>query len=299
MGDLAASILAKLKNKSKESGISYQKCLQLFMQEEFLRKLSKSGCEDCLILKGGLFIYILTNFESRSTIDVDFLLHRMSNSMEEVESLINEILNTSTGNDYIQMVANKFEKISPQRKYQGISVQIIAKIKNVKIPFNVDIGVGDIIVPRAELHTVKTQLPQFESPIIKTYSIESVVAEKFDAIIQRYELTSRMKDFFDIYYLKKRFDFDGQKLQEAILKTLNQRGTVYNESSFVRMVSLAKNEDMIKRWKIFLKNIENETLNFPQVIEGIKTFLEPPFDAIIHQKKWEGKWDSNLSVWTI
>ena len=70
IADKAASVLAKLKNKAKISGISYQQCLQLFMQEEFLRKLSKSGYEDNLILKGGLFIYTLTNFESRATIDV-------------------------------------------------------------------------------------------------------------------------------------------------------------------------------------------------------------------------------------
>lgn len=63
MADIAASVLAKLRNKAKASGISYQQCLQLFVQEEFLRKLSKSGCEDTLILKGGLFIYTLTNFE--------------------------------------------------------------------------------------------------------------------------------------------------------------------------------------------------------------------------------------------
>ena len=74
MADKAASVLAKLKNKAKASGVSYQQCLQLFVQEEFLRKLSKSGYEDNLILKGGLFIYTLTNFESRATIDVDFLL---------------------------------------------------------------------------------------------------------------------------------------------------------------------------------------------------------------------------------
>ena len=72
MADISTSVLAKLKNKAKDAGISYQQCLQLFMQEEFLRKLSKSGYDDFLILKGGLFIYTLTNFESRATIDVDF-----------------------------------------------------------------------------------------------------------------------------------------------------------------------------------------------------------------------------------
>ena len=83
MADIAASVLAKLRNKAKASGISYQQCLQLFVQEEFLRKLSKSGCEDTLILKGGLFIYTLTNFESRATIDVDFLLRGYSNTIDD------------------------------------------------------------------------------------------------------------------------------------------------------------------------------------------------------------------------
>lgn len=201
MADIAASVLAKLRNKAKASGISYQQCLQLFVQEEFLRKLSKSGCEDTLILKGGLFIYTLTNFESRATIDVDFLLRGYSNTIDDVKELICKIIDTPTGNDYIEMRAKGFEEISPQRKYHGISTQIIAQIKNVRVPFNVDIGVGDIIVPRAEERTINTQLPDFEAPVIKTYSLESTIAEKFDAILQRFELTGRMKDFYDIYYL--------------------------------------------------------------------------------------------------
>ena len=156
MADIAASVLAKLKNKAKDAGISYQQCLQLFMQEEFLRKLSKSGYDDFLILKGGLFIYTLTNFESRATIDVDFLLRGYSNSIDNVKDLIFKIIGIPTGNDYIEMTAKNFEEISPQRKYHGISIQIIGQIKNVRVPFNVDIGVGDIIVPKAEQRKINT-----------------------------------------------------------------------------------------------------------------------------------------------
>lgn len=253
MADIVDSVLAKLKNKAKASGISYQQCLQLFVQEEFLRKLSKSGYEDNLILKGGLFIYTLTNFESRATIDVDFLLQAVSNSIEDVKELINKVINTPTGNDYIAMTAKGFEEISPQRKYHGISAQIIAQIKNVRVPFNVDIGVGDVIVPRAEERKINTQLPHFEAPIIMTYSLESTIAEKFDAILQRFELTGRMKDFYDIYYLARTFDFDGTKLQTAIFETLQRRGTPYDRDSFKRVVTLAEDEDMQKRWKYFLK----------------------------------------------
>ena len=297
MADIVASVLAKLKNKAKASGISYQQCLQLFVQEEFLRKLSKSGYEDNLILKGGLFIYTLTNFESRATIDVDFLLRAASNSIEDVKVLIGQIINTPTGNDYIAMTAKGFEEISPQRKYHGISVQIIAQIKNVRVSFNVDIGVGDIIVPCAEERAINTQLPDFEAPIIKTYSLESTIAEKFDAILQRFELTGRMKDFYDIYYLARTFDFDGAKLQTAIFETLQRRGTPYDRNSFKRIVSLAEDEDMQKRWKYFLKNIKDSTLEFAVVVDELQEFLEPVFDAIVNEDERQEQWNCMQQQW--
>lgn len=297
MTDTAASVLAKLRNRAKASGISYQQCLQLFMQEEFLRKLSKSGCEELLILKGGLFIYTLTNFESRATIDVDFLLRSVSDSLEEVQALITKILATPTGNDYIEMTAKGFEKISPQRKYHGISTQIMGQIKNVRVPFNVDIGVGDIIIPCAMERAIHTQLPDFEEPVIKTYSLESTIAEKFDAILQRFELTGRMKDFYDIYYLSRTFDFDGAKLQTAIFETLHRRGTPYDRDSFKRIVALAEDVDMQRRWKYFLKNIKDNSLEFAVVVEEIQTFLRPVFEEIVNETEWQSQWNSGSTKW--
>lgn len=102
-------------------------------------------------------------------------------------------------------------------------------------------------MPQAEQRTFNTQLPDFEAPVIKTYSLESTIAEKFDAILQRFELTSRMKDFYDIYYLSRTFDFEGAKLQAAIYETLQQRGTPYDRDSFKRIIALAEDVDMQKR----------------------------------------------------
>jgi len=114
----------------------------------------------------------------------------------------------------------------------------------------VDIGVGDIIIPRAEERTIQTQLPDFEKPVIMTYSLESTIAEKFDAILQRFELTGRMKDFYDIYYLARTFDFDGARLQTAITRTLARRGTPYDRDSFKRVVALAGDAEALE---IFLE----------------------------------------------
>ena len=96
MADFGASILAKLKNKAKESNINYQQCLQLFFQEEFLRRLSKSPYVDNLVLKGGLFIYTLTNFKSRATVDIDFLIRRFDNNPERMDKVIAEIIEVPT-----------------------------------------------------------------------------------------------------------------------------------------------------------------------------------------------------------
>ena len=228
---------------------------------------------------------------------MDFLLRNFSNSIDDVKELVEKIINTPTGNDYILMTAKGFEEISPQRKYHGISAQIIGQIKNVRIPFNVDIGVGDVIVPQAEQRTINTQLPDFETPIIKTYSLESTIAEKFDAILQRFELTGRMKDFYDIYYLARTFDFDGAKLQTAIFETLQRRGTSYNRDSFKRIIGLADDTDMQKRWRYFLNNVKDDTLELSTVIEEIRIFLEPVFDAIINEEEWLEPWISQNNMW--
>ena len=128
-----------------------------------------------------------------------------------------------------------------------------------------------------------------------SYSLESTIAEKFDAILQRFELTSRMKDFYDIYYLSRTFDFDGAKLQAAIFETLQRRGTPYDRESFKRVVALADDEDIQKRWKFFLKTIKDNTLGFSVVIEEIQKFLESVFDAIVNENEWQKHWKCDLN----
>ena len=150
MADPAASVLARLKNKAKESGRSYQLCLQLFCQEEFLRRLKKSKYAENLVLKGGLFIYSLTDFDSRVTVDVDFLLRKIPNTPEQLKAVLEEIIVTKTGNDFITFEIKDVAPIAVAKKYAGIGASMIARIKNTKTPFGIDFGVGDVIVPKQE-----------------------------------------------------------------------------------------------------------------------------------------------------
>lgn len=297
MPDIAASVLAKLKNKAKAIGISYQQCLQLFFQEEFLRKLALSPYAENLVLKGGLFIYTLTNFESRATIDVDFLLRNMANDLAHMDRVIAEILAIPTGNDFITFEAKPLEPISVQRKYHGVSTQIIGRIKNVRVPFNVDIGVGDVIIPKAEKCAIRTQLEGYAQPEIFTYSLESTIAEKFDGILQRFELTGRMKDFYDIYYLSRTFYFDGLKLQTAIRETLQNRGTAYDKNSFYHIIDLKNDEEMLKKWRFFLRTLCNPSLAFEDVIQAIQRFLGPVWNAMLEENEFLKQWNAAQRDW--
>lgn len=214
IADTAASVLTKLQNKAKETGRSYQLCLQLFCQEEFLRRVELSQYSENLVLKGGLFIYTLSGFDSRTTLDIDFLLRRISNAEHDIKNMVKEIISADTGNNFITFDIKGISPIALHRKYNGLSVIMLGIIKNTKTPFNIDFGIGDVIVPGEEKRIIPIQLDNFVKPEINTYSLESTIAEKFDAIITRFEFTSRMKDFYDIYYIAKHFIFDGRKLQD-------------------------------------------------------------------------------------
>ena len=299
MADVAASVLAKLKNKAKMSGISYQQCLQLFFQEEFLRKLSRSMYADNFVLKGGLFIYTLTNFESRATVDIDFLMRGLHNDLARMDVIISEILAVPTGNDFITFKATKTEPIALQRKYHGVSTQVTGLIKNVRVPCSIDIGVGDVIVPHPQKRSIQTQLNGYDKPEILTYSLESTLAEKFDAMLQRFELTSRMKDFYDIYFLSRTFDFDGREVLCALQKTLQNRGTTYQEDSFKRVLALVNDESMQVKWRHFLKTLGNPGISFYEVMAGIDVFLSPVWQSLINGEELVRKWDSSKQRWIV
>lgn len=222
----------------------------------------------------------------------------LSNDLARMDAIIGEILAVDTGNDFVTFKAGKTQPIAVQRKYHGVSTQIIGCIKNVRVPFNVDIGVGDVIVPGAQRQAIQTQLDGYDKPEILTYSLESTIAEKFDAILQRFELTGRMKDFYDIYYLSRKFDFDGLKLQTAIQKTLRNRGTAYEKDSFQRVLALRDDGDMHTKWRYFLRTLGNPEMAFSSVIGGIETFLLPVWDAISNDIELQKVWIATSTKWT-
>ena len=295
--DMAASILTRLKTQAKETGLTYQMCLQLFCQEEFLRKREASRYSENFILKGGMFLYTITEFAGRPTRDIDFMIRWISNDTENMNQIMEEICTANTGNDFIRIEVLASENITEEKEYHGVKTKFRAYIKNVKIPFSIDVGVDDVIVPGAVKRTVSTRLNGFHPPTIYTYSLESTIAEKFDAIIKRMEATSRMKDFFDIYYLSGVFDFEGRKLQEAIFRTLEYRGTIYESDSFERIRDFKNNTSLLKLWDNYQSGTREDKPDFNVVIDRLEKFLEPIFHAVIMEEEWFCIWDSSVQKW--
>ncbi|NLA86902.1 MAG: nucleotidyl transferase AbiEii/AbiGii toxin family protein, partial [Clostridiales bacterium] len=181
--------------------------------------------------------------------------------------------------------------------YKGIEFQIIGHIKNTRTPFNVDIGIGDVIVPKAEKRAIPVQLEDFECPQVSTYSLESTISEKFDAMLQRLELNSRMRDFFDVYFMAHTFDFDGRKLQEAIFETLQNRGTAYDRDSMRAVIALANDSDMRTRWRQAVRRMKLPDLSFEEVVNTLQVFLGPVFDAVVNENELLNKWSAKMQKW--
>ena len=297
MADTAASVLARLKNKSKESGRSYQLCLQLFCQEEFLRRLEKSDYSDNFVLKGGLFIYSLTEFDSRVTVDIDFLLKSLPNTPEQLRAILERIISVDTGNEFITFEIKSVLPISVAKKYAGISASLVAHIKNKRTPFSIDFGVGDVIVPKQEKRKIPTQLNDFSSPMINTYSLETTIAEKIDAILSLMEFSSRMKDYYDIYYLANKFDFDGKILVDALKRTFANREHNFTVEQFEQVMSFDADDLMQRKWKAFIKKIDAKTDDFSKVINTIDDFLRFPIETALNGTNFLMQWKASSNIW--
>ena len=297
MADRAASVLARLKTQANLTDRTFQLCLQLFCQEEFLRRLASSVYKNKLVLKGGHLIYCLTDFSSRPTVDIDFLARDTTNTTEALEGILANIINTPTGNDFIAYEIMYIEQISIDKKFPGLSAVLEARIKNTKTPVKIDFGFGDIVYPEEQIREVPTQLSDFAAPIVKTYSLETIVAEKLDAILDLMEFSSRMKDYYDLYYLSLQFNFDGSLLRTALVRTFANRERSYQSNDFLNLIAFACNEDMQKKWDTFNKRLKLPPIHFDEVIAGFAAFLEPVMESIYADVSFGFYWHAQDRMW--
>ena len=156
---------------------------------------------------------------------------------------------------------------------------------------------GDVIVPNQEKRKIPTQLDDFIAPTVNTYSLETTIAEKIDAILSLMEFSSRMKDYYDIYYLANKFDFYGATLTEALKQTFENRGHTFTVEQFEQVMTFDSDDAMQKKWKAFCRKIDTKTDDYSIVLKNIKAFLSKPFAAAIEGKDFIKQWSVSHCEW--
>ncbi len=282
MTNFTESIQARLKNEAQKLGKPFAEALQYYGMERFLYRLSKSEYADKFILKGGLLLYGWNIPLRRATRDIDFRGY-LDNTERAVWEAIQIVITTPVPEDGIIFDADtiRVEQTQIDADYAGIRVRFTGYLDRARIPMQIDIGFSDVLASRAERLDYPTLLDNMKAPRLKGYPKESIVAEKFHAMIRHAELNSRFKDYYDIWLMAENFEFDGQLLQKAIRKTFTKRDT---EIPFERPVALTGKfaSTNSTRWENFLKkmNLENsDATDFVHIVERIWAFLEFPLQV--------------------
>ncbi len=298
---IVESIKARLMNRARNENRTFQEILTIYGLERALYRLSISPFSSHFILKGGVLLYALYqgNF-TRGTTDVDLLGHHIAHNTETIRDAFLSVFKIEDLSDGIEFDTStlRADKINESRKYPGINLAIDGYLGRTKVVVNIDVGFGDVIYPKQvemEYPTLLNHLP----PIIQVYSIESIIAEKFEAIVSLGKANSRMKDFYDIYALSRSSNFDAETLKEAIQETFTNRNTdLHTIVAFEQGFS----SDSYRKgmWTSFLKAKGIIIpLNFDYVVTNIKSFLTPLIQAIHHETHLKGFWNYRVAEWAM
>ncbi len=269
------SLKARATNISNKYNISQNIIYSRFFYDAFLKRLSNSKYKDKFILKGGLYLSCIFGIASRSTMDIDFCLSQTRLTKENILKIINEIILNK--DDNIEFEVIDIQEIRNEDIYGGFQVRILGKLDNVKCQFGIDIATGDPIFPSEKEYNYKCLVTE-EILSIKTYSLESVIAEKLETILSRGIFNSRSKDYYDLYVLwkTKQDEFDKNILILAYLKTCDYRKfEITKEDALILLNEIENNSQITKRWE----NYSNITkypleLTFEEIIEAIKEIVE-------------------------
>lgn len=279
MNSSPSSILAKLKNESIKRDIPNQQMITLFLHEEFSRRLSKSKYMDKFILKGGFLLFTLGAGDTRATIDSDYLIRYLSNEEESIKNTIQEIIEIDNSKSIILEFAG-MERITEQNDYHGLRIKLTGSIGRSKTSFFIDLGVGDVVTPESKIIKLETIIEGFEEPEIRVYPMETIVAEKLDAILYMMEASSRMKDYYDIYYLAISKNFDSNVLREAIYNTFENRKHLDFIKNIHEVSRFKELENLNNMWNRFIEKEIKVSIEFNKVIDVILELTLPVCNAI-------------------
>lgn len=228
-------------------------------------------------------LYALEGSKTRSTKDIDFLGKNISNETEIIRKAFIEICAIDNPADCVRFDANRItsQTITDQEKYSGIRIFVDAGFDTIQQRLQIDIGFGDIVSPSPVIIDYPLLISNLQAPKLLVYSIEAVIAEKFQAMIELSTANSRMKDFYDVYQLIKSDKFNKVGLQIAIESTFAKRKTPYFENHALFDDDFYQDINRIKMWKSFLKKTGlNKELDFAEVVILITKELKPYWELL-------------------
>jgi len=292
--DIAASIRQKLLNRARERKEDFQLLLTRYAIERLLHRLSKSQHADSFVLKGAFMFLIWTDELYRPTRDLD-LLGFGDSSIARIVAIFKELCEIQE-NDALVFVLDSVsaEEIREGHEYEGVRVTMESYLGEARIPLQIDIGFGDVVIPQAVFESFPTIL-DMPAPRLRTYSRDSVVAEKYEAIVRLGIANSRMKDFYDIWIMLREFHFEGTTLCNAIEATFKSRKTPLPET-----IPLAFTGEFFKdpakqaQWSAFSSRARLRIVadDLESVIGQISSFLFPPTEALLKNKGLKASWSA-------
>jgi predicted nucleotidyltransferase component of viral defense system len=290
MSNPGKSIRTRLLNLAKNENLSNQLVIIRYMHERLLFRLAMSMYADNFCLKGGVLLYVFSKEQTRPTLDIDFLGTNIPNELESLRAAFRNICQMYYPPDAVTFDTGSIsaEEIAGQDEYPGIRLFVTAILDTIRQRIQVDIGFGDIVLPAGDIVlpapvklSYPTLLPDSGIPVIQAYSLETVIAEKFEAMIDLSVVNSRMKDFYDVYQILTTQTLDGHLLEESIRATFENRNTVYSPSHSLFNPDFAVDEGRQRLWKAFLtRNHLDTSLDFPKVIGRISNVLFPIWERM-------------------
>ena len=269
-------IKGAIRNISKKTGVNANSLLQMCLFEGILEKISKSKYKNHIILKGGLLISSLIGVEMRSTLDMDTTIRGLPMNKENILKILHEILEITIDADIVYRLI-KLERIRKEDLYEDFSATISCRYGKINANLNIDITTGDIITPKEIQYSYEKILEEGSISIL-TYTIETIIAEKFETISSRNITTTRARDFYDLYtlYGLRKEEFDSHSLKQAILSTAEKRGSISLMQEADEIIKDIEEDSYLEElWGIYLKDNPYITeLKFKDTIEVVKIIAE-------------------------
>jgi predicted nucleotidyltransferase component of viral defense system len=268
----AKSLMDKSRNIAIKNNITTNEVLQNYMFERVLERLSISKYKNNFILKGGLLLSSIMGIDTRTTMDMDTCIKGINLTDEQLYEVLKEILNIDV-NDGVKFEIRNSQPIREDDDYGGLKYNLLAIFDNLRVNLSIDIATGDLITPHEIEYDYKMMFEDRNLKIM-TYNIESIIAEKFQTVISRGILNSRMKDYYDLYYLITYKEFSKENMKEAIKKTFSKRDT--NIESINKVISEIEKSEFVKDlWTSYSKKHQYaKNIKFEEVISAINEIIK-------------------------